>query len=65
MKVPHSIPTEFDAQEFSIETIFRERAFGLHAAWKHLPNKMEELRSLFPGLDILIEQQPLVEPWGP
>lgn len=65
MKVPHSIPTELDAHEFSIETIFRERAFGLHAAWKHLPNKMEELRNLFPDIDILIEQQPLVEPWGP
>ena len=65
MRVPHNIPTEFDAQEFSIETVFRERAFGLHAAWKHLPERLDDLRHIFPGLDTLIEQQPIVEAWGP
>ena len=60
-RVPSKIPTEFDAQEFSIETVWREQAFGLHSAWRHLPEKLEELRVMFPGLDVLIAEQGVVE----
>ena len=38
-----------EAQRFSVETIFHEKSFGIHACWKHL-NKYE--------LGFLIEKYP-------
>jgi hypothetical protein len=61
-KIPHNLPTEFDAQEFSVETVYRENAFGIHACWKHIGDKLPELYKQFPELQDLIEQQGVIEP---
>lgn len=45
-------PSFQDAQLFSVETVFHEKSFGIHAPWKHL-NKYE--------LDFLIKRYPEIQ----
>ena len=46
------VPTFEKAKEFSIETVYSPKAFGIHAAWKHLKNVTEEQ---CPGYNILVQ----------
>jgi hypothetical protein len=50
--IPLNKPSFQDAQLFSVETVFHEKSFGIHAPWKHL-NKYE--------LDFLIKRYPEIQ----
>jgi hypothetical protein len=50
--VPLNKPSFQEAQTFSVETVFHEKSFGIHAPWKHL-NKYE--------LNVLIEKYPDID----
>ena len=44
------------AQQFSVETIFHEKSFGIHAPWKHLNKyELEFLTHKYPEITKLIE----------
>ena len=49
-------PSFEEAQTFSVETVFHEKSFGIHAPWKHL-NKYEMgfLIDRYPEIKTLIE----------
>lgn len=45
-----------EAQKFSIETIFHEKSFGIHAPWKHLNKyEIEYLINKYPDIATLIK----------
>jgi hypothetical protein len=49
-------PSFQEAQTFSVETIFHEKSFGIHAPWKYLNKyEMEFLITKYPEIQILIE----------
>ena len=49
-------PSFQDAQTFSVETVFHEKSFGIHAPWKHLNKyEMEFLIKKYPEIQTLIE----------
>jgi hypothetical protein len=49
-------PTFEKAQTFSVETIFHEKSFGIHAPWKHLNKyEIEFLINKYPDIGKLIE----------
>jgi hypothetical protein len=54
--VPLNRPSFEEAQTFSVETVFHEKSFGVHAPWKHL-NKYEIdfLINKYPEIKTLIE----------
>jgi hypothetical protein len=46
------------AKEFSIETIYSPKSFGVHAPWKHLKaEEQEQLKKDCPGLETLMSLQ--------
>jgi hypothetical protein len=46
------------AQEFSIETTFYDKPFGIHKIWKYLNEKdLSKMTSLYPEIKTLIELQ--------
>jgi len=55
-EVPLNKPSFTKAQTFSVETVFHEKSFGIHAPWKHL-NKYEMgfLKNKYPDISTLIE----------
>lgn len=54
--VPLKKPSFEEAQAFSVETIFHERSFGIHAPWKYLgAHEMEFLITRYPEIQTLIE----------
>jgi hypothetical protein len=49
-------PSFQEAQTFSVETVFHEKSFGIHAAWKHLNKyELEFLIKRYPDIQTLIE----------
>lgn len=49
-------PSFQDAQKFSVETVFHEKSFGIHAPWKHLNiYEMEFLLNKYPEITTLIK----------
>jgi Protein of unknown function (DUF5672) len=54
-------PNFFEALEFSVETVYFPRSFGVHKVWQHLPKRIEELKRDCPGLDTLISLQGVFE----
>lgn len=45
-----------EAQTFSVETVFHEKSFGIHAPWKHLSKyEIDFLIKRYPDIQILIE----------
>ena len=50
-----------EAKEFSVETVFSEKFFGIHRAWFYFKDRIEELCNLCPGLQTLIELQGTIE----
>jgi hypothetical protein len=51
-------PTVEEAKQFSVETLFSDKSFGLHKAWRHLNTKqVDELKVHFPELKELITLQ--------
>lgn len=49
-------PSFQDAQTFSVETVFNEKSFGIHAPWKHLNKyEMEYLINRYPEINTLIQ----------
>lgn len=45
-----------DAQTFSVETVFNEKSFGIHAPWKYLNKyEMEYLINHYPEISTLIQ----------
>jgi hypothetical protein len=54
--IPLNKPTFKDAQTFSVETVFHEKSFGIHAPWKHLNvYEIEYLTNRYPDIKILID----------
>jgi hypothetical protein len=48
-------PSYGEAQTFSVETIFHEKSFGIHAPWKHLTTyEMNYLINKYPDIATLI-----------
>jgi hypothetical protein len=50
-----------EAKEFSVETVYSPRSFGIHKVWVHLPNAVGQLCSDCPGLQTLMDLQGIVE----
>ena len=51
-------PCSKSSQEFSIETTFYDKSFGIHKIWCYLPNdKINQLIVIYPDIKILIELQ--------
>jgi hypothetical protein len=51
-----SRPSFKEAQAFSVETVFHEKSFGIHAPWKHLNEyEMKFLINKYPDIDTLIK----------
>lgn len=49
-------PSFEEAQLFSVETIFHEKSFGIHACWKYLNKyELEYLTNKYPDISTLIE----------
>jgi hypothetical protein len=49
-------PSFEEAQKFSVETVFHEKSFGIHAPWKHLNKyEMNFLIERYPNIAKLIE----------
>ena len=56
--VPLSKPSFQEAQKFSVETVFYEQPFGIHAPWKHLnEHEMGVLLKKYPAIQELIDLQ--------
>jgi hypothetical protein len=54
--VPLNKPSFQEAQTFSVETIFHEKSFGIHACWKYMNKyEMEFLINRYPEIQTLIE----------
>ena len=54
--VPLNKPSFQEAQTFSVETVFHEKSFGIHAPWKHLNRyELEFLINKYPEINTLIE----------
>ncbi len=54
--VPLNKPHFYKAQEFSVETVFYQKSFGIHAPWKHLSiYQMDYLIYIYPEIKTLIE----------
>lgn len=48
-------PSYEEAQTFSVETVFHEKSFGIHAPWKHLTKyELEYLINRYPDIATLI-----------
>lgn len=48
-------PSFYEAQQFSVETVFHEKSFGIHAAWKYLNKyELEFLVNKYPEIHKLI-----------
>jgi hypothetical protein len=47
---PLKKPNEVEAREFGIESVYSPKSWGIHKAWHHLPNKMDELEAQCPGI---------------
>jgi hypothetical protein len=55
-KIELKKPIFEEAQKFSVETVFHEKSFGIHAPWKHLNEyEMELLITKYPDIKKLIE----------
>jgi len=52
-------PSAEESREFSVEQIFHAESFGIHKAWVHMPDRVEDLCAAFEGLRTLIELQGL------
>lgn len=51
-----SMPSYEEAQKFSVETVFHEKSFGIHACWKYMNKyEMEFLLNKYPEIQILID----------
>ena len=49
-------PSFMEAQKFSVETVFHEKSFGIHACWKYLNEyEMGFLVNKYPDIKTLIE----------
>lgn len=56
--VPLRKPTFQEAQKFSVETVFYEQPFGIHAPWKHLNEyEMGVLLEKYPAIQELMDLQ--------
>jgi len=56
--IPLSKPSFQEAQKFSVETVFYEQPFGIHAPWKHLnEHEMGVLLKKYPAIQELIDLQ--------
>lgn len=55
--VPQHTPETEIAKTFSIETIMSNHSFGVHKPWPHLPEHMDTIKSICPGLDTLLKLQ--------
>lgn len=56
MTVPLNRPSFKEAQTFSVETVFHEKSFGIHACWKYMNKyEMEFLINRYPEIKTLIE----------
>jgi hypothetical protein len=54
--VPLNRPSYIEAQRFSVETVFHEKSFGIHAPWKHLTTyELNFLIQKYPDIAMLIE----------
>ncbi len=52
--VPMKIPTKEEAGEFSIETMYTPKSFGVHKPWAHLmPHELSKLETQCPGVTTL------------
>ena len=55
MKVTLNKPSFIKAQTFSVETIFHEKSFGIHAPWKYLNKyELEFLINKYPDISTLM-----------
>lgn len=52
-----SKPTAEEAKEFSQETMFSEKSFGIHKPWAHLHGKLREIEQQCPGMEQLRQLQ--------
>jgi len=53
-----NLPSFEEAKEFSIETIYSDKTFGIHKAWiYHTPEQIENINKYCPGLNSLIKLQ--------
>ena len=43
-------PSDEEAREFSIETVYSPTSWGIHKAWAHLPHKIDALETQCPGI---------------
>ena len=50
-------PSFEESKQFSVEQVFHAESFGIHKAWIHMPDRMEELCAAFEGLRTLIDLQ--------
>ena len=50
-------PSAEEAKEFSMETVYTEKSFGIHRAWVYHPDRLAEMCEACPGLETLIELQ--------
>ena len=55
-------PSAEEAKEFSMETVYTEKSFGIHRAWVYHPERLMEMCAACPGLETLIELQSAEEP---
>ena len=56
--VPLFMPSWEEAKSFSVESIFCEKSFGIHAAWKYMtPNELQFLIETYPEIKILMDLQ--------
>jgi hypothetical protein len=56
--VPMYMPTWEEAKSFSVECIFCEKSFGIHAAWKYMtPSELQFLVEMYPEIQTLINLQ--------
>ena len=51
--IPLFKPSFEDAKKFSVETVFHEKSFGIHAPWKHL-DEIDILIHRYPDIRTLI-----------
>lgn len=55
-KLNYNIPVFEEAKKFSIETVYNDVFFGIHAPWKYMNDKeLESLISICPEIQILID----------
>lgn len=50
-------PDYNSAKEFAIETVYNDKSFGIHRAWKYIPDQVSKMNDFCPGLNELISLQ--------